>query len=84
MLFAGHTAIVRGGGDIASGVVYRMHQAGFPIVVLELDQPLTIRRPVSVSTAVLDGSHRVGNRFVGEGPHHDHQRVGVAEFGNVE
>lgn len=59
MLFAGHTVIVRGGGDIASGVVYRMHQAGFPVVVLELDQPLTIRRPVSVSTAVLDGSHRV-------------------------
>lgn len=59
MLFAGHTVIMRGGGDIASGVVYRMHQAGFPIVVLELDQPLTIRRPVSVSTAVLDGFHRV-------------------------
>ena len=59
MLFPGHTVIVRGGGDLATGVVHRMHNAGFPIVVLELEQPLTIRRPVSVSTAVLDGSHRV-------------------------
>lgn len=47
--------VVRGGGDLATGVVWRLHRAGFPIVVTELAGPLTVRRRVAVSTAVSDG-----------------------------
>lgn len=47
--------IVRGGGDIASGVVWRLHHAGFRVLVTELPTPLSIRRTVSLSTAVTDG-----------------------------
>lgn len=53
MLFAKHLVLVRGGGDLATGVVYRLHKAGFPVVVLELERPLVVRRTVAVATAVL-------------------------------
>ena len=55
MLFAAHLVVLRGGGDLGTGVAYRLHRAGFPVVVLELAQPLTIRRTVAVSTAVREG-----------------------------
>ena len=47
--------VVKGGGDIASGVAHRMHQAGMRVVVTELEQPMTIRRAVSFASAVYDG-----------------------------
>ncbi len=45
--------VVRGGGDIATGVVWRLVHAGFPVVVTELAVPLTVRRTVAVSSAIL-------------------------------
>jgi xanthine dehydrogenase accessory factor len=48
--------VVRGGGDLGTGVAWRLHRAGFPIVVLERERPLTVRRTVAFSTAVTDGS----------------------------
>ena len=53
MLFPQHLVILRGGGDLATGVAYRLHQAGFPVIVLELAQPLVVRRNVALATAVL-------------------------------
>ena len=54
MLFAEHLVLIRGGGDLATGVVYRLHKAGFPIIVLELARPFVVRRQVAVATAVLE------------------------------
>ncbi len=48
--------LVRGGGDLATGVVWRLHRQGYRVVVTELATPLTVRRLVSVSTAVLEGT----------------------------
>jgi xanthine dehydrogenase accessory factor len=53
MLFSQHLVILRGGGDLATGAAYRLHQAGFPIIVLELERPLVVRRKVALATAVL-------------------------------
>ncbi|MGB1251902.1 MAG: selenium-dependent molybdenum cofactor biosynthesis protein YqeB [Candidatus Promineifilaceae bacterium] len=47
--------VIRGGGDLATGIVYRLHKAGFPVVVLELPRPLVVRRTVAVAAAVLQG-----------------------------
>jgi xanthine dehydrogenase accessory factor len=47
--------LVRGGGDLATGVVWRLHRSGFRVLVTELDHPLTVRRTVSVSSAVREG-----------------------------
>ena len=47
--------VVRGGGDLATGVAWRLTRAGFPVIVTELPEPLTVRRAVALSTAVDDG-----------------------------
>lgn len=51
--------ICRGGGDLATGIVHRLFQAGFPVLVLETDSPAAIRRQVSFSEAVYDGTATV-------------------------
>ena len=59
MLFEPYLVCVRGGGDLATGVAYRLFRAGFPVVILELPQPLAIRRAVSFAQAVYEGETRV-------------------------
>ena len=44
--------LIRGGGDLASGVALRLHRVGMRVVITELDQPLVIRRTVSFAEAV--------------------------------
>ena len=39
--------VIRGGGDLASGVIVRLARAGITTVVTELSQPLAVRRSVS-------------------------------------
>lgn len=51
--------LVRGGGDLASGVILRLHRSGLKVVVSELPQPLAVRRAVSFAEAVYDGEHTV-------------------------
>jgi xanthine dehydrogenase accessory factor len=51
--------LVRGGGDLASGVILRLHRAGWQVLVTELPQPLTVRRSVAFSQAVYDGQAQV-------------------------
>jgi len=55
MLFPNHPILIRGGGDLATGVAYRLHHAGFPVIVTELANPLVVRRRVALATAVLEG-----------------------------
>lgn len=47
--------LIRGGGDLASGVAARLHRCGFPVVMTELPQPLMVRRPVCFGAAVYEG-----------------------------
>lgn len=47
--------LVRGGGDLASGVIARIHRAGWDVLVTELPQPLVVRRTVSFAQAVFSG-----------------------------
>ena len=51
--------ICRGGGDLATGIVHRLFRAGFSVLVLETDSPAAIRRQVSFSEAVYDGTATV-------------------------
>ncbi|MCF6277852.1 MAG: EF2563 family selenium-dependent molybdenum hydroxylase system protein [Anaerolineales bacterium] len=48
--------LIRGGGDLASGIAYRLHKAGLCVSIAELPQPLSVRRKVSFSEAVYDGT----------------------------
>ena len=54
--FSNHVVVVRGGGDIGTGAIWRLRRVGFPVVVLELEHPLTIRRTVAFSSAVTEGA----------------------------
>ena len=47
---------LRGGGDIGSGVAWRLHQCGFKLFVTETTEPLSVRRKVSFCEAVYDGA----------------------------
>ncbi len=51
--------VVRGGGDLASGVIHKLFRAGMPVVVLEQEQPTVIRRTVSFAEAVFQGQTTV-------------------------
>lgn len=51
--------IIRGGGDLASGVALRLHRVGFQVAILELDKPLAVRRSVSFSESVYEGLQTV-------------------------
>ena len=58
MVFA-QRIIVRGGGDLATGVVQKFYRAGFPVVVLEVAAPSAIRRTVALCEAAYDGIAQV-------------------------
>lgn len=47
-------SVVRGGGDLGSGVVYRLHQAGYPVIVTEVSNPTVVRRAVAFGSAVYE------------------------------
>jgi xanthine dehydrogenase accessory factor len=51
--------LLRGGGDLASGVALRLYRAGIRVVITELAQPLAVRRAVSFGEAVYEGVHAV-------------------------
>ena len=51
--------LIRGGGDLATGVALRLHHAGINVLITELAQPLAVRRAVSFCEAVYEGTHTV-------------------------
>lgn len=46
--------VVRGGGDIATGSIQKLHRAGFKVLVLEIANPSAIRREVAFCEAVYE------------------------------
>ena len=59
--------LIRGAGDIATGIALRLYRAGMQVVMTDLPHPTAIRRTVSFSEAMLKGQTRVENitaRFV--------------------
>lgn len=53
--------IVRGGGDIATGTIYKLYQCGFRVLILEIQNPSAIRRHVAFCEAVYQGTQTVEN-----------------------
>lgn len=51
--------IVRGGGDIATGTIYKLVKSGFHVLILEIAHPSAIRRNVAFSEAVYEGKWQV-------------------------
>lgn len=51
--------LIRGAGEMASGVAWRLFQSHFRLVMTEVAHPLAVRRAVSFCEAVYDGSKTV-------------------------
>ncbi len=51
--------VVKGGGDLASGVAWRLWRCGFLITVTEVERPTCIRRAVAFAEAVWEGETMV-------------------------
>ena len=47
--------LIKGAGDLASGIAWRLRRAGFNVLMTEIAQPLTVRLTVSYSNAVYEG-----------------------------
>jgi len=48
--------VIKGAGDLASGVAYRLFKSGFGIIMTEIAQPMVVRRTVSFAEAVYAGT----------------------------
>ena len=57
--FTDKMILVRGGGDLATGVIHKLHQSGYQVLILECDRPSAIRRHVAFCEAVYDGTAEV-------------------------
>jgi len=51
--------LIRGAGEMASGVAHRLHQSHFKVCMTEVSHPLAVRREVSFCEAVYDGMKEV-------------------------
>ena len=47
--------LIKGAGDLATGIAHRLYRCGFPIVMTELPEPTVIRRTVAFAEAVFSG-----------------------------
>lgn len=48
--------LLRGGGDIATGIALRLYRSGFRrLIILETAHPMAVRRRVAFSEAVYEG-----------------------------
>jgi xanthine dehydrogenase accessory factor len=59
MALSGLTILIRGAGEMASGVAWRLFQSHFQVLLTEIPQPLAVRRTVSFCEAVYEGRQSV-------------------------
>lgn len=51
--------LIKGAGDLATGVAHRLYQAGMKVALTEIEKPSPVRRTVSFAQAVFDGQTEV-------------------------
>ena len=52
-------ALVKGAGELASGVAFRLNRAGFQVIMTELERPTCIAHTACFAAAMLDGSKKI-------------------------
>ena len=75
-------ALVRGAGDLATGILYTLHQFGYAAVAAEQEYPSAIRRTVSFSEAVYEDRYTVEN-VTAERCEDPAGAAGILERGNI-
>lgn len=51
--------VIRGAGDLATGTALRLHNSGFPVIMLDIEKPTVIRRTVSFAQALFSGQTEI-------------------------
>ncbi len=51
--------LIRGAGEMATGVAHRLGRCGFRVLMAEIEKPLAIRRGVAFAEAIYEGAHTV-------------------------
>ncbi len=51
--------IVKGGGDLATGVAHRLRRSGFPVMITEIENPTMVRRTVSFAECLYSDEWEV-------------------------
>lgn len=51
--------LIKGAGDLATGVALRLVRCGFPVILTELARPMAVRRGAAFAQAVFDGSTQI-------------------------
>ncbi len=62
-------ALIRGGGDLGSGIALRLHNSGFKIIITEIELPLVLRRTVAFANAIYEKEmtvEGVKSKFISE------------------
>ncbi len=53
------TVVIRGAGDVATGIGHRLHRCGYKVLHLDIEKPLVIRRTVAFTQAIFSGEGEV-------------------------
>ena len=51
--------VIKGGGDLATGIAHRLYRSKFNVVITEIEQPTVIRRTVAFAQAIFSGQMTV-------------------------
>ncbi|MHB1391588.1 MAG: selenium-dependent molybdenum cofactor biosynthesis protein YqeB [Clostridia bacterium] len=51
--------VVRGAGDMATGIAHRLYKSGFRLLLTEIEKPLVVRRSVSFANAIFIGEAEI-------------------------
>ena len=51
--------LIKGAGDLATGIGWRLYRAGYQVLMTEIQVPTTVRRTVAFSRAVYEGEATV-------------------------
>lgn len=74
--------LIKGAGDLASGIAYEFWSAGHQVLMTDIEVPLAVRRMVSFSRAVYEGEAQV-ERAKGIRVLHLQEALAVMEAGNI-
>jgi xanthine dehydrogenase accessory factor len=53
------TVLIRGGGEMASGIAHRLKRCHMRVLITEVAEPTTVRRMVAFAEAVFEGRHAI-------------------------
>ncbi|MSP41187.1 MAG: EF2563 family selenium-dependent molybdenum hydroxylase system protein [Deltaproteobacteria bacterium] len=53
--------LIRGGGEMASGIAHRLYQCHMQVLITEVAEPVAVRRSVAFAEAVYRGRHTIEN-----------------------